>query len=260
MTAAKWSDLKARVLSSIVMLVVAITSVFLGKGVFAGLLFILVGAMHWELGRMMSPLSRQAQWFSAVCAVITMAILTQVDGPVGQAVTLGIASFLQRSFFMSHGVRGALYSAAIVGSGLFLILLRNDYGIAAVVWLIGVVVVTDICGYFAGRMIGGPKFWPRLSPKKTWSGAVAGWIGAAVLTLGIGSQAGLDLSMGMAIAISVVISFASQMGDIFESGMKRKSNVKDSSNLIPGHGGVLDRFDGIVGASLAFGIMYYWIL
>ena len=99
-------------------------------------------------------------------------------------------------------------------------------------------------------MIGGPKFWPRFSPQKTWSGAVAGWICAAGLTLYVFWG---DLTPVLSIAMGVALSFASQMGDIFESAMKRKSNVKDSSNLIPGHGGVLDRFDGVVGAALVFG-------
>jgi len=110
-----------------------------------------------------------------------------------------------------------------------------------------VVVVTDIAGYFAGRIFGGPKFWPRFSPKKTWSGIVAGWIAA----VGIGaiflriSSAGIDL-----LWISALLAFASQLGDIGESAIKRMSGVKDSSSLIPGHGGLMDRFDGLLGAAL----------
>jgi phosphatidate cytidylyltransferase len=110
-----------------------------------------------------------------------------------------------------------------------------------------VVVVTDIAGYFAGRIIGGPKFWPAVSPKKTWSGTVAGWLSAAVvglIFLAI-STAGIDL-----IWISSVLAFASQLGDIAESAIKRRAGVKDSSNLIPGHGGLMDRFDGLLGAAL----------
>ena len=100
---------------------------------------------------------------------------------------------------------------------------------------------------FAGRIFGGPKFWPRFSPKKTWSGTVAGWIAAA----GIGliflriSTAGIDL-----LWISALLAFASQLGDIAESAIKRQAGVKDSSNLIPGHGGLMDRFDGLLGAAL----------
>ena len=109
------------------------------------------------------------------------------------------------------------------------------------------VVVTDVAGYFAGRMIGGPKFWPKVSPKKTWSGTAAGWVGAALIGALFLSftNAGRDL-----IWISAVLAFASQMGDIAESALKRRMGVKDSSALIPGHGGLFDRFDGLLGAAL----------
>ncbi|MEM6897415.1 MAG: phosphatidate cytidylyltransferase, partial [Pseudomonadota bacterium] len=116
-----------------------------------------------------------------------------------------------------------------------------------IIWLILVVVITDVAGYFAGRAFGGPKFWPAISPKKTWSGTVAGWVGAAILgaIFLTFTNAGRDL-----VWISVLVSFASQMGDITESALKRRMGVKDSSTLIPGHGGLFDRFDGLLGAAL----------
>jgi phosphatidate cytidylyltransferase len=114
-------------------------------------------------------------------------------------------------------------------------------------WLVVVVVATDVLGYFAGRMIGGPKFWPRVSPKKTWAGTLFGWLGAALVGLGFMLYTGVGAGL---IGVSVAVSMASQMGDIAESAIKRKMDVKDSSSLIPGHGGLLDRFDGMLGASL----------
>ena len=115
------------------------------------------------------------------------------------------------------------------------------------VWLVLVVIATDVAGYFAGRFIGGPKFWPRVSPKKTWSGTLGGWfaamlIGLVFLTF---TNAGKDLPW-----ISMLLSLASQMGDVAESAIKRRMGVKDSSSLLPGHGGLLDRFDGLLGAAL----------
>jgi phosphatidate cytidylyltransferase len=114
-------------------------------------------------------------------------------------------------------------------------------------WLALVVIVTDILGYFAGRFIGGPKFWPKVSPKKTWSGTIAGWIGAAIVgaLYVYNGAAGLEL-----IGISIAISMASQMGDVSESALKRRMGIKDSSNIMPGHGGMFDRFDGMLGASI----------
>jgi phosphatidate cytidylyltransferase len=132
-------------------------------------------------------------------------------------------------------------------TGFGLVSLRIGVGIEAVVWLVGVVILCDIGGYFAGRMLGGPKFWPAISPKKTWSGTAAGWICAAIWGFAFGG-------IGLAI-VSIVIAFAGQLGDILESYLKRRAGIKDSSNLIPGHGGVLDRFDALVAAIVALMVL-----
>ena len=115
------------------------------------------------------------------------------------------------------------------------------------VWLIAVVVATDVAGCFVGKTIGGPKFWPRVSPKKTWSGTAGGWAAAACVGIAFATHAGFGFAF---VVVSVLASMASQIGDIIESAVKRKFGVKDSSNLIPGHGGFLDRFDGMMGAAL----------
>ena len=138
------------------------------------------------------------------------------------------------------------FTVMIVLAGFGLVQVRDDYGVGWLMWLVVVVVVTDVVGYFAGRAIGGPKFWPKVSPKKTWSGTAAGWIGAALVGLLFSINTGVGFQL---IGISVAMSMASQMGDMAESGMKRRLGVKDSSNLIPGHGGLLDRFDGMLGAA-----------
>jgi phosphatidate cytidylyltransferase len=141
-----------------------------------------------------------------------------------------------------------LYALAIVTAGWGLVTLRDSHGPIWLFWVIGVVVATDVLGYFAGRALGGPKFWPRVSPKKTWSGTVAGWAGAA----GIGVVLWRVTGAGPALIWqSAALSFAAQMGDIAESALKRRMGVKDSSALIPGHGGLFDRFDGLLGAALA---------
>nr|MCO4824970.1 phosphatidate cytidylyltransferase [Amylibacter sp.] len=110
----------------------------------------------------------------------------------------------------------------------------------------------DIGGYFAGKMIGGPKILPAISPKKTWSGTLGGWALAGVVGF-IAVQMGLG-GYGL-IVLSVLMAIAAQIGDLLESLMKRKAGVKDSSNLIPGHGGLLDRFDGMMGAGVALGLV-----
>jgi phosphatidate cytidylyltransferase len=120
------------------------------------------------------------------------------------------------------------------------------WGFAALMLVLLVVWATDIGGYFAGRLIGGPKLWPRVSPKKTWAGAIGGL--AASLGVAIGFAA-LDFGKTVPLlALAAVLSVTSQLGDLFESAVKRRFGVKDSSHIIPGHGGLMDRLDGFVAA------------
>lgn len=128
------------------------------------------------------------------------------------------------------------------------VLLRLDpaKGFTALIFVLFIVWVTDSGGYFAGRGIGGPKLWPSVSPKKTWAGAVGGF--AASLAVAIGFAA-FDLGRTVPLLISAaILSVASQLGDLFESAVKRRFGVKDSSHIIPGHGGLMDRLDGFVAA------------
>ena len=128
------------------------------------------------------------------------------------------------------------------------ILLRLDpaKGFAALMFVLVIVWVTDSGGYFAGRGIGGPKLWPSVSPKKTWAGAVGGFAASLAVACGF---AVFDLGRTVPLLISAaILSVASQFGDLFESAVKRRFGVKDSSHIIPGHGGLMDRLDGFVAA------------
>ena len=127
-----------------------------------------------------------------------------------------------------------------------LVRLDPDRGFAALILILLVVWVTDIGGYFAGRGIGGPKLWPRVSPKKTWAGAIGGFAASLVVAGGFAAF-GLGKT-GPLLLLGAVLSIASQLGDLFESAVKRRFGVKDSSHIIPGHGGLLDRLDGFVAA------------
>jgi phosphatidate cytidylyltransferase len=128
------------------------------------------------------------------------------------------------------------------------VLVRLDAtaGFVAMIMVLLIVWVTDIGGYFAGRGIGGPKLWPRVSPKKTWAGAIGGFIASLAIAAAFASF-GLG-KMGPVLALGAGLSIASQLGDLFESAVKRRFGVKDSSQIIPGHGGLLDRLDGFVAA------------
>ncbi|WP_147104548.1 phosphatidate cytidylyltransferase [Tateyamaria sp. syn59] len=242
----KWSDLAARMGSGLLMVLVGVWGIWMGGDVFHVLVALVCGLMVWELVRMVSP--TQASLALQLGAVSGVAVLLAIYLPVGFALPIllapcmvGLGQLAQnRSTYM-------VFTVMVLMAGFGMMQVRDDLGFGWMTWLVMVVVVTDVVGYFAGRAFGGPKFWPRVSPKKTWSGTVAGWIGAGVVgaVFAINTEATLQL-----IGVSVALSMASQMGDIGESAMKRRMGVKDSSSLIPGHGGVLDRFDGMLGASV----------
>jgi phosphatidate cytidylyltransferase len=146
---------------------------------------------------------------------------------------------------------GALYAGALVVS-LGLLRTSPSYGLPAVVWLFAVVWGTDIAAYFAGRLIGGPRLWPSVSPGKTWSGAIVGAVaGGSLGLLLFGWTNRIDRLFCLGLAAAVV----AELGDLFESALKRRFGVKDSSRLIPGHGGLMDRLDAFIAAS-AFAALF----
>ena len=124
------------------------------------------------------------------------------------------------------------------------------HGKATVLWLIAAVAATDIGGYFVGRALGGPKLAPRISPNKTWAGLVGGGLSAAA----VGAGTALGFSLGRfwpLVLVSTAVALISQAGDLAESRVKRRFGVKDSGAIMPGHGGLLDRVDGLIAAALA---------
>jgi phosphatidate cytidylyltransferase len=134
-----------------------------------------------------------------------------------------------------------------------------EFGLYHTVWLIGIVVVTDTAGYLIGRIIGGPKVFPRISPKKTWAGVLAGWFAVGFFSwLFVDNIAPQSLFIKF-LSISILLSVSAQIGDMIQSHLKRRSDVKDSSSLLPGHGGFMDRFDGFVGAMVVTGLIFEWI-
>jgi phosphatidate cytidylyltransferase len=160
------------------------------------------------------------------------------------AVALGVIVVgLKSSDRRGWCVLGLCYaSAALLAS----VEVRRDptWGFAALMLILLIVWATDIGGYFAGRALRGPKLWPRVSPNKTWAGAIGGFIASVGVAAGFAAL-GLGKMLPM-LLLAAVLSGVSQLGDLFESGLKRRFGVKDSSHIIPGHGGLLDRLDGFV--------------
>lgn len=242
----KWTDLQPRILSAVVMLLVGGGAIWAGGLAFHLLVSVVAGLMVWELARMLGPKETGSPiWLGLLCGAVTFGVVflpPEARLPVLIApIIVGLSSFKQGRLIWSA------YMALILLACYSALALRGGAGLFWIGWLAAVVVMSDVAGYFAGRLLGGPKFWPKVSPKKTWSGTVAGWIGAAFVGYWFFENSRADESL---ILISVITAFAAQMGDIAESAIKRKYGVKDSSNLIPGHGGFLDRFDGFLGALL----------
>jgi phosphatidate cytidylyltransferase len=242
----KWSDLAVRMSSGAVLVLVGLWGVWAGGHVFHFMIAVVCGLMIWELVRMLQPQeSALAVQLGLLSGAATAAAIYL---PAGFALPILLAPALV-GFGQLKGYRVIfmIFTVMVLLAGFGMMSVRDDMGFRWMLWLVLVVVATDVVGYFAGRLIGGPKFWPRVSPKKTWAGTGFGWVGAAFVGAYFMTITGVGWQL---IGVSVAVSMASQMGDIAESAIKRRVGVKDSSQLIPGHGGLLDRFDGMLGASV----------
>ena len=249
--AGRWGDLAPRILSAAVMLAIGGGAIWAGGAVFAALAVVCCGLMMWELARMTRGGGHDASVLLGLSAAAVLALNLWVPQPWTIPLLLlpvlagVIAPRRDTAVF-------AAYALVILATGWALVALRQGAGLVPVLWLLAVVVASDVAGYFAGRILGGPKFWPKVSPKKTWSGTVAGWIGAALV-----GAAFWAAGQGAAalVWVSPLVAFAGQMGDIAESAIKRRAGVKDSSQLIPGHGGLMDRFDALAFAAILTAVL-----
>ena len=188
----------------------------------------------------------------ASISIVGMSLLWAIDRPVPALIlialgALGVAT-LASKIRRSWCVAGLLYAGGLL---LAPVVLRADpaFGFFAIIFLFAVVWSTDIGAYAAGRGLGGPKLMPRVSPNKTWTGAVGGLVAGVVggIAVAIFADIGTLVAVGLA---AFVLSIASQAGDLLESAIKRRFNVKDASGIIPGHGGLMDRLDGFMVASV----------
>ena len=224
------SDLGIRTLSSVAMMSVAIMAIWLGGYAFMGLVIAIGLGVLFE--------------FAKLVFGFAYSVLAKILWLLGGAIYVGLACFSL-----------ILFSTPV-------------FGMTPAIMLIAAVIGTDIGAYFAGRSIGGPKIAPRISPSKTWSGLLGGMIGAGLMMVII--QAGIyafrdgeagdgDVYLAYGwfglMLTGAALAVVAQMGDFFESWMKRRAGVKDSGRLIPGHGGLFDRTDGLIAVAFAAGIV-----
>lgn len=255
------SELGRRIMSGVAIAAFALLMLTYSSKSFALLLTLVAIAMSWEWGRIVRDATDTATAVN-ILAIIAAAALT-----VSGLAALGVATTLIGAIAVAVVVFGTgtswLSAAGVLYTALPIVALgwlREDapLGMLATLFVILIVVVTDTAAFFVGRGIGGPKLWPSVSPKKTWAGLIGGVASAAIAGAAFSRFTGTGSVIWLA-ALGLLLGLIAQGGDLAESAMKRHYGIKDASGLIPGHGGFMDRMDGIVAAGLAAALIAFAI-
>ena len=254
-TEADSRNLSTRIIAASVLIPLAIAIAYAGGWLWTALVTLAAIGLYVEWLMVVGATAEKRVVASGVAALAVAAFclaIGRIDAALAALAVGLVAVVLMTPERRNWTAAGFLY-AGVAEIASVLLRLDDVKGFVALVFVLVIVWVTDSGGYFAGRGIGGPKLWPRVSPKKTWAGAIGGF----VASLGVaGAFAWLGLGKpGPLLMISGVLSVVSQLGDLFESAVKRRFGVKDSSQIIPGHGGLLDRLDGFV-AAVAFAALF----
>jgi len=248
------SEINKRLISAILMAGTVLGLTFIGGWAYVALVTVIALIMAWEWGCIV----RKESWDAIAGLHGLLAVLSilffELDYSVALMALVGTVSagLLITAIIARHdenrlwSLLGLIY---VILPAISLVYLRRygDHGLTVIIFLLCIVWVTDSMAYFTGKTFGGPKLWRAVSPKKTWAGVIGGLTGSFIVALLYARF--LDVSAGRLAFIAVLLAVAAIFGDLFESALKRRFSVKDSSSLIPGHGGVLDRVDGLVFAS-----------
>ncbi|HEX5516703.1 MAG TPA: phosphatidate cytidylyltransferase, partial [Pseudolabrys sp.] len=239
------NNLLLRVMSAAVLAPLALVVAYIGGLPFALFWGIAALLVLWEWMTLIAGPNYRLLVLSCAAAIAVADFLAWLGRPVTALFLVGLGALAGAIFAPGERrlwvMAGTGYAGGMVLAPVFL---RADagFGFAVIMLLFAVVWTTDVLGYFAGRAFGGPKLWPAVSPKKTWSGAIAGTVGAAVVALLVAAQFGSFDRIAI-VGVALLLSVVAQAGDLFESWVKRQFDAKDSSHIIPGHGGVMDRLD-----------------
>ncbi|MBK8157422.1 MAG: phosphatidate cytidylyltransferase [Rhodospirillaceae bacterium] len=289
--AKKPSNLTVRIISALVLIPIVLAVGYIGHPWFDLFVILFAGIMAWEWARIAgrrrnpadpSPAARLpvGNWTLGSIGLIFVVVnvLVMVRGPLIEnwpaefdyslwnILKLLIAAVVGATIFALYENRsraiwfgiGAIY---ILAPSLAVLWVRDDpvtgQGILLLTWILALVIATDTGAYAAGRSIGGPKLAPRISPNKTWAGLLGGMVSAALVGLVFGLFLNLP-SIWKLMILSAGLAVIEQVGDLLESAFKRRFGMKDSSHIIPGHGGVLDRVDGLLAVSVAVAALDYF--
>ena len=245
-------ELALRVCSALVLVPIAIGTAYLGGCPFAVFWGLAAMGVLWEWISLVARSDHRTVLMTGG-ASLALAVALVATGHLLAAVivlaisTLGVAA-LAPAKWRTWIAAGVPYAGAL---GVAPVVLRSDSedGFLAVIFLFAIVWTTDVVAYFSGRAIGGPKLMAQVSPKKTWSGAIGGTLAAVIVAFVLAKVMALSGLFAIAM-LAVVLSICAQGGDLFESFLKRRFGAKDSGHLIPGHGGLMDRLDGFITASV----------
>lgn len=248
-------ELRLRIVSGVILGILVLAATWAGGIWFKSLAVLIMVLMHYEFSTITqapakAPLANAIGWL-AILATAGF-ILTSLPQMALAAIFIGGCGAVLAALTRGAGLWSATAVVYAGFSGLALAEIRGEghFGLFAMLFIFAIVWATDILAYFCGRALGGPKLAPRISPGKTWSGAIFG----AAAGVGAGVCVALIVRQGGGLMIPVIallLAVASEIGDLFESWVKRRFGAKDSSHLIPGHGGVMDRVDGLVFAAFA---------
>ena len=247
-------NLVMRVIAALILAPLAIAIAYAGGWLWILLVTLAVIGLYVEWLTIVG-LAREMPVVGSGIAALSVAGLCLAIGRIDAAsgvLAIGLAAVALLTRERRNWTAAGFFYAAAAEMASVLVRLDSVKGFVALIFVLLIVWVTDIGGYFAGRGIGGPKLWPRVSPKKTWAGAAGGFAASLAVAFGF---AAFDLGKtGALLLLGAVLSVVSQLGDLFESAVKRRFGVKDSSHVIPGHGGLLDRLDGFVAAIIVAAI------
>ena len=246
------SNLKLRLVSGAGLAAIALGLAYAGPLPFAALVLVCGLVISWEWGRLVRGSAFDLGYFLHAAAVTAAVVLAAAGYAALAVAVLATAAITLVPLYFGRGARLSALGVFYVGlPAVALLWLRSDepYGFLAVLLIFAVVWASDTAAFGAGRAIGGPKLWPKVSPKKTWAGLIGALLAGSLAAVAFALIAG-DLSPIRLLLVGLALSFVAQAGDLAESALKRFFGLKDASDLIPGHGGFMDRMDSIVAVAV----------
>lgn len=262
-------NLLLRCVSALVLAPIALAAAYVGGWYFLILCWLSGAVILWEWTRLIAGRSDLRILVPGLAALLTSLAFAGSRLPAAAAIAVALGAAVAGVLAIAPGsestgkhrglwAAGGVIYAGIAFLGSALLRCGNELGFSAFLYLAAIVWATDICAYGVGRAVGGPLLWPRVSPHKTWAGAIGGLAGGVAGGTLVAYAGGLS-SLAIVGVIALLLSALAQAGDLFESAVKRHFGAKDASQLIPGHGGLMDRLDGFLvaaAAALVIGIIH----